>query len=110
MRTSHPSDYAEGAWIVHRSPTRVTLEATASSEGFLVLGETWAPGWRAWVDGRPAPVLRANVIHRAVKLPPGHHRVEFRYLPAAFRLGLYGTAAALAAVLTLAAARLGRTA
>jgi uncharacterized membrane protein YfhO len=94
---------------VRRSPTRVELEAQAARDGYLVLGETWAPGWRAWIDGRPAPVLRANVIHRAVKLPSGRHRVEFRYVPTAFRLGLYATAAALAVLLALGTGRVGRS-
>jgi hypothetical protein len=102
---SHPGD---GASVVAHSPTRVTLVASAARDGYLVLGETWAPGWRAWVDGRPVAVLRANLIHRAVALAAGTHRVEFRYVPASFRLGLYGSAGALALLLALAVARAGQ--
>jgi uncharacterized membrane protein YfhO len=94
--------------MVSHSPTRIALGAHVARDGYLVLGETWAPGWRAWVDGRAAPVLRANVIHRALRLGPGRHRVEFRYVPAGFRLGLYGTGAALSVLLALSVARLGR--
>jgi len=93
----------EAARVVDRSPTRVAVEATAMGDGYLVLGESWAPGWRAWVDGQPTPILRANLVHRAVKIAPGRHRIEFRYMPADFRLGLYLTCAALAALLALAA-------
>ena len=100
----------EAAWIVSRSPTRVTVEAAATRVGYLVLGESWAPGWLAWVDGRPAPILRANLIHRALPLPAGRHRVEFRYRPTAFRLGLYVSVTALAVLLALGTARLGRPA
>ena len=94
---------------MRRSSTRVSLQAQAAREGYLVLGETWAPGWHAWLDGREVPVLRANVIHRALRLPAGPHRVEFRYVPAAFRLGLYGTAAALAVLLAWGTARFRRS-
>jgi hypothetical protein len=97
----------EEARIIRRSPTRVTVEAVLAREGYLVLGESWAPGWRAWVGGEPAPILRANVIHRAVGLPAGRHRVEFRYQPPEFRLGLYLSALGLAAWLALAVGRLG---
>ncbi len=89
------------AHIVSREPTRLWVEAHTSREGYLVLGESWAPGWHVWIDGRPAPVLRANLIHRAVKLSPGSHRIEFRYLPTAFRVGLYLSCGALAIWLAL---------
>ena len=32
----------EAAWIVSRSPTRVTVEAAAARAGYLVLGESWS--------------------------------------------------------------------
>jgi hypothetical protein len=98
---------AESARITSHSSTRVRMEATAARAGHVVLGESWAPGWRAWIDGRPAPILRANAVHRAVQVGPGRHHVEFRYEPADFRLGLYLTAAALALVVALATAASG---
>ena len=93
----------------HAVPVTFFAANEPTQQGDGSLGETWAPGWHAWVDGQEAPVLRANVIHRAVRLPAGQHRVEFRYVPAAFRLGLYGTAAALAVLLALGTARFGRS-
>jgi hypothetical protein len=102
-----PSTVSESARIVIRSPTRVTVAAVAARAGYLVLGESWAPGWQAWVDGQPTPVLRANYVHRAVALSAGRHRVEFRYLPSAFQLGLYVSVTAIAVLLALATARLG---
>jgi hypothetical protein len=104
-----PSDgeSEERAWIQHRSPTRVTVAAVAAREGYLVLGESWAPGWRAWLDGRAVPIHRANIIHRAVRLPAGRHRVEFRYLPTSFRLGLFLSLGATAVLLALVTARWG---
>jgi uncharacterized membrane protein YfhO len=46
-----------------------------------------ASGWRAWVDGHEAPILRANSLFRAVQLPPGDHEIELRYEPGAVALG-----------------------
>lgn len=55
----------------------------------LLLADTHVPGWRVFVDSRPARLLRANGVFRAVVVPPGARRVVFVYRPAAFRLGLY---------------------
>lgn len=73
----------------------------------MLLADTWYPGWEASVDGTPAPVLRANVGHRAVPLPPGSHRVEFRFRPRGVRVGFLVSAAGLLA-LTGATALLAR--
>ena len=63
-------------------------------------------GWSADVDGRPAEVLRANGLFRAVRLSAGEHRVRFRYLPWSARAGavasLLGAVAALATLLASA--------
>ena len=40
---------------------------------------SFARGWRARVDGVPAPVLRANGKHRAVAVNAGRHEVVLRY-------------------------------
>jgi len=50
-----------------------------------------------------SPILRANVAFRAIEVPAGSHRVEFRYRPAAKRQG--AVASAFFLLLSLAAAR-----
>ena len=59
----------------------IVLEASAATDGVLVVNEAWYPGWRAWVDGRETSVVRANGLVRAVALPAGRHRVTMRFLP-----------------------------
>ena len=49
--------------------------------GVLALHALYYPGWVAEIDGKPAPVLRADVLFRGVEVPPGHHRIVFRYAP-----------------------------
>ncbi|MBI2370187.1 MAG: YfhO family protein [Deltaproteobacteria bacterium] len=46
------------------------------------------PGWRARVNGREVPVLRANYAFRAVRIPEGESTVVYFYAPAAVRVGL----------------------
>jgi hypothetical protein len=68
-------------------PTRVVVSAHADRPGYLVLTDTLYPGWRAEVDGRPAPIYRANSLFRAVRLEPGSHTATFTYEPDSFRWG-----------------------
>ena len=42
-------------------PDRVEMDVTARRAAVVVLVDSFDPGWRAWVDGEPAPILRANV-------------------------------------------------
>ncbi len=82
------SGFAGTSRVAELLPDRVRLDALLSADGFVVLLDAWDPGWRATVDGRPEPVLRANVAFRAVPVPAGRHRVELLYRPAELRAGV----------------------
>jgi hypothetical protein len=73
---------------------RIELQVNASGPALLVLGELFAPGWQATVDSQAAPIVRADVIYRAVRVPAGEHRVEFRYTTPGLRTGLWLSAGA----------------
>ncbi len=99
--------------VVRLAPDRVVLEVEASSPGFVVLADAFDPGWRARVDGRPAPVRRANVAFRAVAVPSGRHVVEMTYRPRGATRGLMLSGVGLLAMLGVALfgrARRGRRA
>ena len=64
--------------------------------GWLVRTQNAMPGWRAWVDDVPAPVLLADGIFQAVPYPKGSSQVVFKYEPASFRFGLFVSLLALA--------------
>jgi hypothetical protein len=79
-------------------PNRVTIRAALDSPGYLVLADTWYPGWQAAVDGEPAEILRANYAFRAVRLEAGEHTVEMVYRPTSVLVGGALSLAALAVV------------
>jgi uncharacterized membrane protein YfhO len=64
------------------------VQVQAEQPGWLVLADTWYPGWQVQVDGQPANLLRANYLFRAVALPAGAHAVSFTYRPLSFWVGL----------------------
>ena len=61
--------------------TEVVLDVSSPDGGWAVLNDVWHPWWRATIDGKPVPILKANVIFRAIKVPPGQHVVRFEFQP-----------------------------
>lgn len=49
--------------------------------GYWILTDTFDRNWRAWVDGGPAVIERADLRHRAIWIPAGAHRVHMQYRP-----------------------------
>ncbi len=83
--------------ITRDDPEHVTIETDSEGPAYLVLADTFDPGWSAMVDDSPAPIRPAWIAFRAVFLQAGHHRVDFRYRPAGFTAGLALSLAGLAA-------------
>jgi hypothetical protein len=81
----------------------VAVEVETPGPALVRLADLWHPDWVAVLDGAPAPVLRADYLLRAVPVPAGRHRVEFRYRSPAVRLGLLVSLGSLAASLGLLA-------
>jgi hypothetical protein len=96
--TQQPTSGTERVALREYSSRRVVVEVSAPADGYLVLTDSWYPGWRAVVDGQEAPLLRADLIFRAVYLAAGEHTVEFSYEPESFRVGAGLSAATLALV------------
>ena len=63
------------------SNTRIDIDVDSTRGGFVVLNDLWHPWWIATLDGTFAPILRANVLFRAVRVPHGRHTVTFTFTP-----------------------------
>ena len=85
---SPPSSMEGPVSILSYSENEIVLAATADRAGYLVLSEVWYPGWRATINGAPAPVLRANYTLRALPVPAGDIEVRLWYAPESWRRGL----------------------
>ena len=74
--------------IMRTRPDQVTLSVTSRGGGWLVMRDVWYPGWRVFVDGRPAEHYQADYLFRAAAVPAGTHTVKFVYSPLSFYAGL----------------------
>ena len=74
---------------------RIALQGAAAKPSYLIVGETWYPDWHATVDGKSAPVHRADHALISVVLPPGAREVSLHFASAAYARGKLVTLAAL---------------
>ena len=65
--------------FVRDDPTHIELEVAAGAQPWLLLTDTFLPGWTAMVDDDAATIVRGDHAFRLVRLPPGACRVTFRY-------------------------------
>ena len=97
--------------VVSYDSSRIALRVNATAPAYLVLKEAFYPGWEATVNDRPAPILRANLLFRALPVPAGESAVVFRFDPPLWRAALYiGVALWMIAVLSLIRLRSKETA
>jgi hypothetical protein len=58
---------------------RIVIRTEAPAPSLVVISQTHYPAWKAYVDGRPTRIWRANYAFDAVEVPAGEHQVELRY-------------------------------
>jgi hypothetical protein len=97
-----------GVKFKSRDPESVVLEVNAVALDRLILLDLPYPGWRVWVDGRPAEAGVFQGQFRSVEVPAGKHVVEWRFLPRSFRVGVGIFALAVVALVSWMALERGR--
>jgi hypothetical protein len=91
-----PADWR--AEVVTYAPEHIIIETDSSTDAILVVSEMAYPGWRAWVDGEPAAIWRADAGLRAIPLEAGEHRIEMAYRPLTVVIGAVISGAAIVAL------------
>ena len=97
--------------ILSSEPTRVQIEVAFTHPGLVVLSDTYAPGWVAFLRSaeadkavqREVRIHRTNRVFRGVVVPEGRHVLTFEYRPASFHRGAAVSAFSWLAVILLAA-------
>ncbi|MBI4055129.1 MAG: hypothetical protein HY402_03235, partial [Elusimicrobia bacterium] len=66
----------------------VVARVHSDQAGFLFLSDNHFPGWKAFLDGKPAPILPSWIAFRAVAVPAGTHDIRFIYEPRLLKRGI----------------------
>jgi uncharacterized membrane protein YfhO len=66
---------------------RVQFEVSASQPSMVVAAQSFYHNWRAYIDGHPTRLWRANYAFQALEVPAGQHQVELVYVDWSFRFG-----------------------
>lgn len=71
-----------------RNSQKIKLKVTTSKAGWLVLSQSYYPGWQAYIDGEEVEIYPADYLLQAIKMPKGQHQIKFVYRPLSFYFGL----------------------
>jgi membrane protein YfhO len=87
---------AETIQFSSRNPQSYALQAQLACDGMLIVGESYTPGWKATIDGKPAEIRQVYGALRGVVVPQGTHSIRMKYRP---RSVIFGAALTLTGVL-----------
>ncbi len=73
--------------ILKYSSDAVKIQVNLKNSGYLVLADTYYPGWESFVDERETKIYVADYALRAVYLDKGKHTIQFYYRPSSFKTG-----------------------
>ncbi len=71
-------------------PDHLTYSSNSTSEQLAVFSEIWYgpdKGWNAYIDGNETEHIRVNYALRALKIPAGQHKIEFKFEPSSYTIG-----------------------
>jgi len=74
--------------IVSGNPNQLVLSSSNNSSGWILIRDTWYPGWKVKVDGIPTDLVQAEFLFRAVSVSAGKHQIALEYKPDIYYLGL----------------------
>tara|TARA_R110002072_G_scaffold118631_1_gene250635 strand:+ start:40732 stop:43179 length:2448 start_codon:yes stop_codon:yes gene_type:complete len=74
--------------LVNYDPQHLVYEASTDSPQLAIFSEVYYPnGWNAYINGNPTEYFRANYALRAIALPPGNNKIEFKFEPKVIKTG-----------------------
>ena len=66
----------------------VTYIFNAASNQFAVFSEVYyKSGWKAYIDGKEAPIVKVNYVLRGLAVPAGKHDIKFEFKPQGYFKG-----------------------
>ncbi|HLV92504.1 MAG TPA: YfhO family protein, partial [Aequorivita sp.] len=69
-------------------PNHLVYETSSKTPQLAVFSETYySKGWNAYINGEPADYFRANYVLRAMAVPEGNNKIEFKFEPKVIQTG-----------------------
>ena len=66
----------------------ISFTSNNSKEGLAVFSDIYySKGWKAYIDGKETPIMKADYVLRAIRIPAGPHKIEFNFHPDSFYTG-----------------------
>ncbi len=103
-------EFRRAASITRYEPNTVAVKLKGNEEddgaGYLVLTDTFYPGWSVYVDGRKSECIRMYVTFRGVYVGPSNEEVELVYSPLSIRIGMFVSLSVLGVTMALFALKI----
>ncbi len=69
-------------------PNHLVYEASTNTDQLVIFSEVYYPnGWNAYINGKPAEYFRADYLLRAMVIPAGNNKIEFKFEPKVIQTG-----------------------
>ncbi|MGK0235851.1 MAG: hypothetical protein ACI9EK_002392, partial [Psychroserpens sp.] len=74
--------------LVDYAPNHLEYESESKSDQLALFSEVYyANGWNAYINGKQVEYIRANYTLRALAVPSGIHKIEFKFEPQVIKTG-----------------------
>ncbi|MFD1467373.1 hypothetical protein ACFQ48_03975 [Hymenobacter caeli] len=88
VRAATYADTTATIALTSYAPDALAYRYSAAQPGTVVFSEVYyADGWNAYLDGQPAPYFRADFVLRAMQVPAGAHKIDFKFEPKEYATG-----------------------
>jgi hypothetical protein len=84
------ADSTDKISLITYKPNELVYESNSKNEGLAVFSEIYynvRNEWKVTIDGKPADLLRADYVLRALRIPAGKHTIQFRFEPISVATG-----------------------
>jgi hypothetical protein len=87
-RTKFEKDTSDKINLTYYSPNYMVYESENGANHLAVFSEIfYQPGWTVTINQKPARLIRVNYILRALEVPEGKNKIEFKFYPKSYQIG-----------------------
>lgn len=79
-----PADSSSSIMMTSFDNDAISYESNSSANHIAVFSEIYYKDWKAYIDGKPAPYFKVNYVLRAMVVPAGKHKIDFKFEPKIF--------------------------